>query len=83
MSKQRLKGIVTSTKMDKTVVVRVGRMKEYPKYKTKYKVHKKYKAHDQKEECHKGDKVIIEKTRPLSKDKKWRVVKRVVKTVKS
>lgn len=77
MPKQRLKGIVTSTKMNKTVVVKVGRMKEYPKYKTKYKVHKKYKAHDEKEECQVGDQVMIEETRPLSKDKRWKVIKKI------
>ena len=63
--------------MQKTVVVEVERIKEHPKYKRRYKVHKKYKAHDEKGEYKTGDKVIIEECRPLSKDKRWRVIKKV------
>jgi len=74
MPKKRLKGTVVSNKMQKTVVVEVERVKEHPKYKRRYKVHKKYKAHYDKGEYHVGDKVIIEECRPISKDKKWRVV---------
>ena len=75
MPKQRLQGIVVSDKMQKTVVVKVERVKEHPKYKKRYKVHKKYKAHDEKEKCKVGDKVVIEECRPISKEKRWRVVK--------
>lgn len=75
MPKKRLQGIVVSNKMQKTVVVRVERQKFHPKFKVYYKIHKKYKAHDEKNECQIGDRVIIEETRPLSKEKKWRVVK--------
>jgi len=74
MPKKRLKGTVVSNKMQKTVVVEVERVKEHPKYKRRYKVHKKYKAHYDKGEYHVGDKVTIEECRPISKDKKWRVV---------
>ena len=74
MPKKKLKGTVVSNKMQKTVVVEVERVKEHPKYKRRYKVHKKYKAHYDKGEYHVGDKVIIEECRPISKDKKWRVV---------
>ena len=77
MTKRRLKGEVISDKMQKTVVVKVGRVKLHPKYKKRYKVYKKYKAHDEKEECKVGDEVIIEECRPISKEKKWRVVKRI------
>ena len=71
--KRILKGEVVSDKMDKTVVVRVSRLKIHPKYKRRYKTTKHFKAHDEKNECHTGDKVIIEETRPLSKEKRWRV----------
>lgn len=74
MPKKQLKGKVISDKMQKTVVVEVERIKENPKYKKRYKIHKKYKAHDEKEEYKTGERVIIEECRPLSKDKKWRVI---------
>ena len=74
MPKKRLQGIVVSDKMQKTVVVKVERQKFHPKFKVYYKVHKKYKAHDEKNECKVGDWVVIEETRPLSKEKRWRVV---------
>jgi small subunit ribosomal protein S17 len=77
MAKKTLQGIVVSDKMQKTVVVQVERMKEHPKYKRRYKIHKKYKAHDQNQEYHIGDKVVIEETAPISKDKKWRVVGKI------
>ena len=70
-----LKGVVVSDKIDKTVVVAVNRLKLHPKYKKKYKVTKKYKVHDEKNEFHIGDKVTIVECRPLSKDKRWRVIK--------
>jgi small subunit ribosomal protein S17 len=73
----KLQGKVISDKMDKTVVVEVERVKEHPRYKKRYKVHKKYKAHDEKGEYKIGDVVIIEETRPISKDKKWRVTGKV------
>lgn len=60
--------------MNKTVVVRVDRTAIHPKYKIRYKVSKKYKAHDEKNEKKVGDKVTIEACRPISKDKKWRVI---------
>jgi len=72
-----LKGIITSDKMDKTVVVLVDRYKEHPKYKKRYKVSKKYKADDPKNKYKTGDKVIIQETRPISKDKRWKVVKKI------
>lgn len=77
MPKKTLQGIVVSDKMQKTVVVRVERMKEHPKYKRRFKVHKKYKAHDENQEYHMGDKVVIEETKPISKDKTWVVIKKI------
>ncbi len=74
MSKRKLQGIVVSDKMDKTIVVAVETLKEHPKYKKRYKSTKRYKAHDEKNERKVGDNVVIEEIRPLSKDKKWRVI---------
>lgn len=71
--KRILKGEVISDKMDKTVVVKVTRLKIHPKYKRRYKTTKHFKVHDEKNECHVGDKVIIEEARPLSKEKRWKV----------
>ncbi|MBU1292015.1 30S ribosomal protein S17 [Patescibacteria group bacterium] len=69
-----LKGIIVSDKMDKTIVVLVNRYKEHPKYKKRYRVSKKYKAHDENNKYKIGDKVVIYESKPISKDKKWRVV---------
>ena len=77
MSKKLLQGIVVSDKMQKTVVVEVESMKEHPKYKRRYKSHKKFKAHDQNQEYHVGDKVVIEESAPISKDKNWVVIKKI------
>ena len=77
MPKRQLKGIIVSDKMQKTVVVEVERIKKHPRYKRRYKVNKKYKALDEKEEYKTGDRVIIEECRPLSKDKRWKVIKKI------
>ena len=69
-----LSGIVISDKMNKTVVVSVSRFVKHPKYGKFYKVNKKYKAHDEQNKYKTGDKVEIIETRPVSKDKKFRVV---------
>jgi len=66
-----LKGIVFSDKMNKTIVVVVTRLKKHPKYKRRYKVTKKYKAHDEKNEYKIGDKAVIQECRPMSRDKRW------------
>ena len=73
-------GKVISNKMQKTVVVLVERIKEHPKYKRRFKVSKKYKAHTDASligECKIGDRVIIEECRPISKEKRWRVIKKL------
>jgi len=79
MAKKQLQGVVVSDKMDKTVVVEVENVKEHPKYKKRYKVHKRYKAHDEKKEYHTGDTVVIEETKPISKDKNWKVIEKITK----
>lgn len=70
-------GTVVSDKMDKTVVVKVDVIKRHPKYHKSYTKSFKYKAHDENNEYAVGDKVIIESTRPLSRDKKFAVIKKV------
>jgi len=77
MSKKLLQGIVVSDKMQKTVVVEVERIQEHPKYRRRYKVHKKFKAHDETNQYHIGDKVVIEETKPMSKDKNWIVKSKI------
>jgi small subunit ribosomal protein S17 len=67
-------GTVVSDKMDKTVVVEVERLTMHPKFKKYIKRKKRYKAHDERNECRVGDKVLIVETRPLSKEKRWRVM---------
>ena len=70
-----LNGIVVSDKMDKTIVVSVSRFVKHPLYGKFYKISKKYKAHDEENKYKIGDKVEIVETRPISKDKKFKVVK--------
>jgi small subunit ribosomal protein S17 len=72
-----MKGVVVSDKMNKTAVVAVTRLKEHPIYRKRYKVTKKYKAHDEGNEYKIGDKVFIRETKPISKDKKWIIVEKV------
>lgn len=67
-------GTVVSDKMNKTIVVRVDHRKIHPKYKKSYIVSKKYKVHDEKNQFKLGDKVSFVECRPLSKDKRWRVI---------
>jgi small subunit ribosomal protein S17 len=77
MSKKILQGIVVSDKMQKTVVVEVESIKEHPKYRRRYKIHKKYKAHDPAMQYHIGDRVVIEEHSPISKDKSWVVIRKI------
>jgi len=74
-------GVVVSDKMDKTVVVLIVRKWKHPRYGKMVKSSKKYKAHDEQNQAKKGDEVLITETRPLSKDKRWRLVE-VVKAAK-
>lgn len=77
MKKHQLEGIILSDKMKKTAVVKVARKKTHPKYKKIYTVHKKYKAHCEIEGLKVGDKVVIEECRPISREKKWRIIKKI------
>ncbi len=72
--RRHMEGIVVSDRMQKTVVVAVTRIKEHPKYKKRFRVTKKYKAHDESDEHKMGDKVVIEESRPLSRSKRWVVI---------
>lgn len=72
-------GLVSSDKMDKTVVVTVKDRVKHPLYKKIVNRTVKIKAHDEKNECQVGDKVLIMETRPISKDKHWRVVEIIEK----
>ncbi len=70
---KKFKGVVVSDKMNKTVVVRVNRFVKHPKYGKFIESSKRYKAHDETNEYKTGDKVVIEETRPISKDKTFKV----------
>lgn len=73
-TRKKMIGTVVSDKMDKTVVVSVETLVQHRKYKKFIRRRKKYKAHDENNECRIGDKVLLVETRPLSKEKRWRVV---------
>jgi small subunit ribosomal protein S17 len=72
---KQLVGYVVSNKMDKSIVVRVERIKVHPLYGKRIVRHKKFMAHDENNQCNIGDKVLIQESRPLSKNKKWQLVK--------
>ena len=74
VGRQEKVGIVTSTKMERTVVVEVERQFTHPLYKKVVRRSKNFLAHDEKKECRVGDTVRIQETRPLSRLKRWRVV---------
>jgi len=76
MPKRIFEGTIISDKMEKTVVVKVERIKKHPKYKKRYRVYKKYKAHVEGDDFKMGDRVVIQECRPISKDKTWRVTGR-------
>ncbi len=74
MANKKFQGTVISEKMDKTIVVKVDRIKMHSLYKKRYTTSKKYKVHDPKGEAKIEDKVIFEECRPLSKYKRWRLI---------
>jgi small subunit ribosomal protein S17 len=76
--RRKMTGVVVKDKMDKTVVIEVEKFLKHPKYHKYLKTKKRYKAHDEQNECSIGDKVLIIESRPLSKEKRW-VVKEIVK----
>ena len=77
--RQEKVGVVTSTKMQKTVVITVERQIIHPLYRRVVRRSKNFMAHDEKNECRVGDTVRIEETRPLSSQKRWRVVQVIAK----
>ncbi|OGF52318.1 30S ribosomal protein S17 [Candidatus Giovannonibacteria bacterium RIFCSPLOWO2_02_FULL_43_11b] len=72
-----LKGIIVSDKMEKTRVVEVERYFKMPKYGKYIKRSKKFKAHDENNEYKSGEKVKIQETRPISRDKRWKIISRI------
>ena len=78
LRKERI-GIVSSNKMEKTIVVSETTRVKHPLYGKFVLKTKKYAAHDEKNECNEGDKVLIQETRPLSKNKRWRLVRIIEK----
>lgn len=75
--KRKLIGTVVSDKMNQTVIVRIENIKTHPKYKKRYKVFKRYAAHNANNEYKLGEKVVIEEHPPISKTKRWIIISRV------
>ena len=71
---RRLNGTIVSDAMQKTVVVRIDHLRRHEKYLKYFRVSKRYKAHDEQGKYRTGDRVVIEETRPRSREKRWRVV---------
>lgn len=74
---RKITGVIVSDKMSKTRVVKVARSKKHSKYLKYYEVVKKFKAHDENNEYKTGDTVVIEETRPLSREKRWKIIKKI------
>lgn len=74
-----LRGVVVSDKMDKTIVVEVSTLRAHPTYRKRYRTSKKYYAHDESNQCGRGDVVTISETRPFSRLKRWRLLEIVEK----
>jgi len=72
-NKRTIQGVVIKDKMDKTVVVLTERLVKHPKFHKYMRKHVRYKAHDEQNGCNMGDKVLIVESRPLSRQKRWRV----------
>lgn len=77
IKKRRFMGVIVSTKMEGSVVVKVSRTVTHPKYGKKYTKTRLYHSHEGQFQLHEGDKVIIEECRPLSKTKRWRVIEKL------
>ncbi|MEK7543186.1 MAG: 30S ribosomal protein S17 [Patescibacteria group bacterium] len=74
---RKLQGTIVSDKMRKTRIVSVDRLVKHPRYEKRYNVTQRFKAHDEKEEYKTGDVVVIKEIRPISKDKRWEIIKLV------
>ena len=77
IKKQQMIGVIVSDKMQKTVVVKVDIKKRHPKYHKSYTISRRFKAHDENSEYHTEDKVVIESIRPMSKEKKFKVLRKI------
>lgn len=77
VKKRKIEGVIVSDKMQKTRVVLIQYEKKHPKYLRYYKVTQRFKAHDENNEYKTGDKVVIEQTRPLSKEKRWKIISKI------
>lgn len=75
---RKLNGLVVSNKMKKTVVVAVSHAKKHPKYQKYFTITRKLKAHDENNRYQIGDKVVIQETRPMSREKRWVVVNKIL-----
>ena len=75
--KRKLRGTIVSDKMNKTKIVEALRLKKHPRYKKYFKISTRFKAHDENNEYKTGEKVFIEETRPISKDKKWKILSKI------
>lgn len=73
------KGVVASSKMDKTIIVSTVNYRKHEKYKKRYKVTSKFYAHDENNTCKEWDVVVIKETKPLSKTKRWELVEKIEK----
>jgi len=73
-NKRTIKGVVVSDKMDKTIVVKAERLVKHSVFQKYVRKHVKYKAHDEQNQCKMGDTVLIIEARPMSKDKRWRML---------
>ncbi len=73
-NKRTIKGVVISDKMDKTIVVKAERLVKHSVFHKYVRRHDKYKAHDEQNQCKAGDTVLIIEARPMSKDKRWRML---------
>ena len=71
---RKFQGVVASNKNNKTIIVEVATVKKHPKYQKRYIVSRRYKVHDEKNQYRPGDKVTFVECRPLSRDKRWRVI---------
>lgn len=72
-----MQGIVVSDRMQKTRVIEVAQVKLHPKYLKQYTVHARFKAHDENNKYKTGDTVVIEQTRPLSREKRWKIIEKL------
>lgn len=80
-NKREIEAYVVSDKMNKTVVVQLKKRVQHRIFKKFFTVREKYKAHDEKNECYVGDKVLVRESRPLSKEKRWVVIKIIEKAI--